>query len=103
MSNKALQLDIDIRGLSKNRKIICDETEIIRNKTEVLKESLIELSSFWQGRAADAFSRDFDESISKLEDLLSVARQLSKDYGFAVNSYIEFEQKASDIINAIKI
>lgn len=103
MKNDKIQLSIDIHNFSKNENTINSETELVREKLEVLKNIIIELGMFWQGKAADTFRKGFEEDIAELENLLSVAEWISENYRFAVNSYITFEQKAADIINAINI
>lgn len=101
--NDKLQLNVDIHSLINNEKTIKNGTEIIRKKIEFLKNSLDELNSFWMGKAADAFSKNFNNDIAELEELLLVSRWLSEIYSFALSSYMKSEQKASDIVNAINI
>lgn len=104
MKNSLLsnELFADAKKVKRAADVIKEESEAFRNDLKLLEQCINELLLCWKGEAADSFRRGADTNITEMKKICSVFEKLSGDYDFAANEYAANEQRAIDIVKAIK-
>ena len=94
---------VEISRLSENSIKLRDETEFLKSDVDKMQQLVQELNRCWQGEAKQQFINGMHKDVESLNQVVEYLEKISKDFEYALNTYIQCENSVYDAVNAIKI